>query len=421
MLKFIHSADIHLDSPLYGLERYPGAPVDTIRGATRQAMENLVSLAIEESVAFILIAGDLYDGDLKDYNTALFLSKELARMKDAGIRVFIISGNHDASSRMTKSIGMPDNVKWFSSKRPETVILGEIGVAIHGQGFHQRAVLDDLSSGYPEGIRDLFNIGILHTSASGSEGHEPYAPCKIETLLSKNYGYWALGHIHKRAVLHKDPWIVFSGNTQGRNIRETGPKGCTLVTVEDNRSVSVDHKDLHVLQWAECRIDVAGADTPEQIIDISRSHIEKVVEQMDDQLFAVRMIFEGACRAHDDLIKDPVKWVNEIRASVTDMSRESVWVEKIKMQTQARVDIAKVLSRNDPFSDLLRYISGVEKIDELPQSFIDDLMQLKSKLPRELLSGEEAISLDSPEFIRDIIKDAKQLLISRLLSRGDGR
>jgi DNA repair exonuclease SbcCD nuclease subunit len=98
-MKFIHAADIHLDSPLVGLRFYEGAPVDEIRGATRRAFQNLIELAITEKVDFILIAGDLYDGDWKDYNTGLFFLKEMAKLRDHGIRVFMISGNHDATSR----------------------------------------------------------------------------------------------------------------------------------------------------------------------------------------------------------------------------------------------------------------------------------------------------------------------------------
>jgi len=79
--RFIHAADIHLDSPLRGLDRYDGAPVEEIRGATRRALENLVDVCLAERVAFLLIAGDIYDGDWKDYNTGLFFHRQMSRLR----------------------------------------------------------------------------------------------------------------------------------------------------------------------------------------------------------------------------------------------------------------------------------------------------------------------------------------------------
>ncbi|RPJ77423.1 MAG: DNA repair exonuclease, partial [Desulfobacteraceae bacterium] len=197
-MKFIHTADIHLDSPLVGLQGYEGAPVAEIRGATRRAFQNLVELAAAEKVDIILIAGDLYDGDWKDYNTGLFFSAQMARLRDEGIRVVIISGNHDAASQITKHLRVPENVTVLSVRSPETLMIEELGLAIHGQGYPVRAVTDDLAGAYPPAAPHHVNIGLLHTSLDGREGHEPYAPTTVSALLAKGYDYWALGHVHAR-------------------------------------------------------------------------------------------------------------------------------------------------------------------------------------------------------------------------------
>ena len=224
-MKFIHAADIHLDSALRGLERYEGAPVDEIRNATRRAFDNLIELAITEAVDFVLLAGDLYDGDWKDYNTGLYFVERMGRLREAGIRVYMVAGNHDAASQITKHLRVPDNVRLFATRSPERVVLDDLAVAIHGQGFANRAVTDDLSQAYAQGDPQLFNIGLLHTCLDGKPGHEPYAPCSIDGLRSKGYQYWALGHVHAREVVCRDPWIIFPGNIQGRHIRETGDVG----------------------------------------------------------------------------------------------------------------------------------------------------------------------------------------------------
>lgn len=269
-MKFIHAADVHLDSPLKGLERYEGAPVEEIRSATRRAFDNLVELAVEEGVAFVLLAGDLYDGDWKDYNTGLYFVDRMRQLEVANILVFIVAGNHDAASQITKQLRLPDNVTLFATNKPQTVVLEELGVAIHGQGFAKRAVTEDMSLAYPQGDPHLFNIGLLHTCLDGKPGHEPYAPCSVDGLRTKGYKYWALGHVHTREIVSEEPWIVFPGNIQGRHIREIGPKGCTLVTVENGEVEVLEHRDLDVLRWARCTVDVSSSDTVDEIYALVR-------------------------------------------------------------------------------------------------------------------------------------------------------
>src|SRR5262245_28090371 len=186
-MKFLHAADLHLDSPLRGLDRYEGVPVDRFRGATRAALSNLCDLCLAEPVDFVLLAGDLYDGNWKDFRTGLFFVSQMTRLRDAGIPVLVVRGNHDAESALTRSLRLPANVVVLSSRAPETdaTTLERLGVVVHGQGYASRAVTHDLARSYPEAVPGLFNIGMLHTSVDGREGHASYAPCSVETLRSK--------------------------------------------------------------------------------------------------------------------------------------------------------------------------------------------------------------------------------------------
>src|SRR3954465_6654233 len=162
-ITFLHAADIHLDSPLRGLERYEHAPIDRIRGATRRAFERMIQLAIDRRVDFVLIAGDLYDGDWRDYNTGLPLVRELGRLRDAEIPVFLIAGNHDAANKMTRALRLPVNVRVLDADQSETVRLESLGVAIHGQSFARAAVTENLVARYPAAVSGWMNIGLLHT------------------------------------------------------------------------------------------------------------------------------------------------------------------------------------------------------------------------------------------------------------------
>jgi DNA repair exonuclease SbcCD nuclease subunit len=170
MFRFIHAADIHLDSPLLGLEKYEGAPAEEIRGATRKALENLVAVAIREKVDFVLIAGDLYDGEWKDAGTGLFFVRQTVRLREAGIPVFVISGNHDAQNKMTKELRFPENVVFFPHAKPATRRIENLEVAIHGQSYARADVTENLAANYPAAIDGAFNIGLLHTCGPGGQG-----------------------------------------------------------------------------------------------------------------------------------------------------------------------------------------------------------------------------------------------------------
>ncbi|MGA7878033.1 MAG: DNA repair exonuclease [Desulfoferrobacter sp.] len=416
MFKFVHAADIHLDSPLRGLARYEGAPVERIRRATRQALKNLVDLTLVEQADFLLIAGDLYDGDWKDYNTGLFFASEMSRLREAGIKVFIVAGNHDAGSQISRQLRMPDNVVQLSSKRPQTVTIDHLGVAVHGQGFSKAAVTEDLSIAYPPAASGFFNIGMLHTSVNGREGHEPYAPCTIDGLITKGYDYWALGHVHKREVLCEDPLIIFPGNIQGRHIRETGAKGCTLVIVQEGQIATVEHRDLDVVRWSVVQLDVTGALSPEEVVEMFVSWVKEQLDQSDGRLLAVRLLIVGHCRAHSGLMLNTERWVNEIRMSATDFSGGDLWIEKIEIQTGSRASLDEMLTREDAVGGLLRSIQRLDTNDEESLSIFDELSEFKRKLPPELHFGEQAIDLDDPDEHRAIIEDVKQILIGRLLS-----
>lgn len=417
MFKFLHTSDIHLDSPLKGIQRYGSEPLDEFRNATRKALQNLITLAISERVDFVLISGDLYDGDWKDFNTGLFLIRETAKLLEHNIRVFIVSGNHDAESQITRHLKLPENVYRFSTSEPETKLLDDLGVAIHGQGFAARAVSIDLSRSYPDAIPSLFNIGMLHTSLNGREGHEPYSPCSVEGLLSKQYDYWALGHVHKREVVSVNPFIIFPGNTQGRNIREAGPKGCTIVTVKNKENVHAVHHDIDLLRWSLCDLNVSGFETPDDILDLLSGRYKAIIEDNSGYPVIVRVGISGRCKAHNELSINPEKWIAEVDALAAQVGYGSLWIEKVIFRTDMDIDIEELIKSGDPLGDLIKFIEGLESLDEIIPLIKNDLQQLKKQLPKELLYGDDAIDIEFKRDVKDVINEVKQLLMTRLVYR----
>ncbi len=418
MFKFLHAADIHLDSPLKGLERYDEAPVEEIRGATRRALENLVQLAIDEEVAFVLLAGDLYDGNWKDFKTGRFFVAQMARLRDAAIPVYLIAGNHDAANKMTKALRLSDKnkVQMLRHHRPETVRLDELDVAIHGQSYAKAATTDDLSAGYPAPVPGAFNIGLLHTSATGREGHEPYAPCTVEGLRAKEYQYWALGHVHKREVLCEDPPILFPGNLQGRHVRESGPKGCTLVSVDDDYHVRAEPRWVDVFRWETCRVDSSRAETGDDLLDQLRERLDKLVDQADGRPLAVRVEVVGSSRVHETVASEPLRWEHEIRAVAQDAGAGSVWIEKVRLRTSPLMVVESTQPIEGPIAELIGLVSEARSDPELLAWLGDRLAPLQEKLPPELREGEAAIGLDSAETLRETLDHVEQMLIRRLLA-----
>lgn len=419
-MKFVHAADLHIDSPLRGLERYEGAPVELIRGATRRALEHLVRLCIEEEVELLVIAGDLYDGDWRDYSTGLFFCRQMARLREAGVVVVWIRGNHDAASKLTAHLRPTDNVHELAHARPVTLELelGGVSVAVHGQGFPRARITEDLSERYPAPVPGAFNLGLLHTALDGREGHDAYAPCRVESLANKGYDYWALGHVHRREEVRQDPWIVFPGNLQGRHARETGKKGATLVTVQDSRVVEVEHRALDAVRWTHIGFDARGAASVDDVLDGVREQLAREVTEAEGRLLAARVSITGTTRAHAALGMQAERLEQEIRALALDIGRDAAWVEKVLLNTRPEGDPLSLRARQDPLGALLRAVDGLRGDEAELGVLLEELSELRRKLPRELLDGPDAARLGDTAGVRALLDDIEGLLLPLLTEEG---
>ena len=418
MFRFIHAADIHLDSPLRGLANYETAPAEVIRNACRRAFENLVDLAIEKDVSFVLLAGDLYDSDWKDYNTGIFMSRQVGRLDKAGIRVLAVTGNHDAANRITKALALPKNMVFFPASKPRTEELDGLRVAVHGQGFRMRHVNENLASGYPNALEGMFNIGLLHTSLDGREGHDVYAPCTAQDLRSKGYQYWALGHVHKFEVVERDPWIVFPGCVQGRNIRETGPKGCVLVTVEDREVSSAEHRELDVMRWELCTVDITGVADNAELLDRTRDAMISVQSGAEGRPVAMRVRLEGVISAHE-IGARPAQVEQEIRALAAELGDEDLWVEKVRFAASRKLDLTEVLEEGGPLASLLNEILTEVEDAGAVDGLVEIVAEIRQKLPLEAVSEKTGLDLENPDYVAGLIREAKEMLVGRLLTGGD--
>lgn len=414
MLRFLHVADPHLDSPLEGLAAREDAPTALIRSATRRAFENMVQLAIAERVSFIVIAGDLYDRDWRDYSTGLFFKAQMLQLQRHGIPVYLIAGNHDAASVITRRLSLPENVHSFSTRTTETKEVPGTPVVIHGRGFPDRAVTENLALEYPHALPGRFNIGLLHTSLTGSPEHDSYAPCSVADLISRGYDYWALGHIHQPTVISENPWIVFAGNCQGRHARECGPRGCRLVSVGDQLAVkAVDWHDLDVMRWEQITINIPGLTTEAEVEQALASALRTAVNSAGGRLLAARLIFHGATSLHYDFHRHPEKWSATAISTALEFGSDAVWLEKIVFRTGPVIDPATLAQRDSLTASLLADLAtAAARPLSLPEDCTDMLALLPGDLRADLLRDT------APENRAALMADVQAIILASLATKG---
>ncbi|GAB5406217.1 MAG: DNA repair exonuclease [Aureliella sp.] len=410
--KFLHVADIHLDSPLAHLRKLDPAAATRLQAASRTALERVVATAIENSVSAVVVAGDLFDAPVEDASAGIWVESQFRKLVRAEIPVILIRGNHDALSNARRVIDWSDGVHELSSCDAESIRLDAAGLAVHGQSFGNRVVADDIASQYPDAIPGLFNIGVLHTSLAGNPNHDTYAPTSISVLESKGYDYWALGHIHARSEksLSDKCYVGYSGITQGRHIRETGSKGCHLVSIQDGQLSSVEFVPTDSLRWYELVVELDNAsslgDIEELVIAAAESHR---VDNPDVEL-AVRVRLSGATPVHAELTSPGV--TTELSNLLSDRLSElgPVWLEKIKISTRPLTTFdADALVR--PLGYIERVATQLKTSDVAREGLEKDLDDLMRKARGEL--QDSGLSIEDDE-LAEIVSQAEDLLVARL-------
>lgn len=420
--KILHIADPHVDSPLRGLAKYPGLPDDELRSATRRAFANAVSFAIQEAVDLVLIAGDLFDGTWRDMGTGLWAVDQFSRLREAEIPVGFIRGNHDALSKVAPKLNWPENVFEFGANAAETWTLENIGVAVHGQSFATQAEERDLAAAYPAAIPNLFNIGLLHTSLAGSPDHDTYAPTSTQTLQAKGYDYWALGHIHLREIIEGPAPIVFAGNLQGRHVRETGPKGASLLTVEDRRLVSHQFIPLDVVRWQRADITVHEDDSLDDVLSNVHLELANLRAAADERPIAVRVELAGIAGCHDEL--SGAGQVAELTNSVRSMARDhdDVWIEKVRVRTSPPVDIDSLRKSDGLLAALFDDFERLQKEDDaLSKWNVGKQFKplINQAIKKDVSLRDCGIDVDSADDQRRWLAEAEAILLATLAGEGE--
>ncbi|MFK7994955.1 MAG: exonuclease SbcCD subunit D [Granulosicoccus sp.] len=374
MIKLIHTADVHLDSPLQTLALRNPVLREKVQCASRNAFVRIVDQAIVQQVSAVLIAGDLFDGAARSAKTAAFLLAELARLENANIRVFYIKGNHDAENPLTGETTLPANVHVFDGDGGKVQLEGS-DVWIHGVSFTEKKAEQSLLNKFSTPVADAINIGMLHTSLNGSASHDVYAPCTVQELIDTGFNYWALGHIHKRQVHCEAPWIVMPGIPQGRDIGESGPQAATMITIDESR-ITTSEFPTSSIEFITVPLDVTELEDVTALRTLAKAALEKLVTalQSDDAIVRVCLQGQNALRWH--WLRDRDQWAATFDLLCQDTGR--LWMEKLIFDIQ---DSPKTVSDKSALGELAGLMSGIRAEDAFNEEAVALINEVLATLP----------------------------------------
>lgn len=347
--------------------------------ASREAFDNLIALAIVTECRFVLLAGDIFDGELRNFQTGLYFLDGMRRLGEAGIDVLMVLGNHDSANRFADKLALTGNVHLFPKAKAGSATLDDVGAVIHGRSFPRWDMDEDMARDYPAAVPGMFNIGLLHTACAGSEGpHARYAPCTLEQLTNHGYDYWALGHVHAHVVLSDTPHIVYPGNLQGRHPREEGPKGAVLVEVTDGAVASLEHHPLDSVRWVALSVDISNCADRVELLDTVRDLLQLRCTEAGERPVALRLALTGMSPLHSGLHLGALAVREDVEALLATLSHD-VWLEKLILAT-APPSVAEAI---DP-SIAGRIDLEVQRLAQtghIEQALEERLTEIRTKLP----------------------------------------
>ncbi len=404
---FIHTADVHLDAPFEGIGAASEKVGRALAEATYEAFSRVVDTALARAVDFVVIAGDAYNARDKSLRAQLRFRDQMARLAEADIEVFVAQGNHDPASGWSAGLVLPSNVHFFSAEhveRFEVVRDGESVAAVYGRSFARAAESSNLALGYRRAPGDAIAIGVLHANVGGNRDYDAYAPANLDDLRTSGMDYWALGHIHKQAILSQNPWVVYSGSPQGLNPKETGPHGCFVVEIAAGGSVTLTHVETAPIAWAQVALDASSCDGIDDLMSALETECERL--RADEQRHVVvRVALVGRSPAHGDLVRAGVieALFEELRSQQASRG-PWVWIDRLSDRTAAPLDLDALRSGADFASEVMRIADELAADSAATAVLCDEIASpVATSLPGGYVPGVGAA--DAVERARNAVLD----------------
>ncbi|EAD5761277.1 exonuclease SbcCD subunit D [Listeria monocytogenes] len=396
-IQFLHMADLHLDSPFIGLSTLPQPLFSAIQESTFQSLERITTVAIKEAVDFVLIAGDIYDSEDQSVRAQARFAKEMKRLEAANIPVFMIHGNHDFIEKHKEKLALPSNVHVFSEQvevMSYKTVTG-VSVNIYGFSYNERHIRSSRVGEYKiQGDAD-FHIALLHGSeVSSSEEHDVYAPFRVQEISKKGFDYWALGHIHKRQLLAESPSIYYPGNIQGRNRKESGEKGASIITLSE-ASTTIDFIGTSPIIWEEAvitlpensEINAFYRETTKLLESYqgrSHSYFLHIIVKMENKQKIDTNDWLQMLQEEVEITDNTFVWIHKLTTEITNQSNSQTWYEshlageEIKHSFETLQDESAFYQAVEALyleSGVSRYLDDLSEIDR-ERLLHDALMEL---------------------------------------------
>lgn len=403
-ITFIHAADLHLGGMFSGFRHLPDTLYEKLRTCSYEALRNLIQTAITEKVDFVILAGDIYDGNDRSLKAQIQFQKAMEQLNKEGIPVYLIHGNHDFLEGNYFNLSLPPNVHIFGREVEVKEHVKEDGTSsmLYGFSYGQRHIKERMIEGYIKQPSGDFHIGLLHGNLDGETAHGNYAPFTKMELVQKGFDYWALGHIHKRMLVLNEPYAVYPGCLQGRNRKETGEKGFYLVHLSETET-KLDFRPASVLNWQEETVEASGLEMNRLIQHINER--KEHYRQAGKDILLELILDASKAKEEDWLYSD----MDELLEAVQEGEEEEtprVWIHTMKLIPPAWMDegtdetqsfLAELL---DVSADL-----GKEQFEELIAPL------LTHSAARKYVKGWDYASQ------KEIILEANMELVKRLNSR----
>lgn len=424
--RFLHCADLHLDSPFRGVSRYSAFVAERLREAAFQAFEKVVDLALQEEVDCVLIAGDLYNDADRSLRAQLELQRQLVRLSEAGVYVYVAHGNHDPLLGESADLKLPDKVFCFESSVGIFPLLargGERVGSIWGYSYPVRDVADNIAVQMIPSQEDREHglcLAMLHCNVGGIEGHENYAPCSLDDLKKSGMDYWALGHIHRPMILEKGaPWVVYSGTIQGRSIKETGPHGCSVVRVSEQGHISSLFCPTDIVRWKNTSLDISSFRTDQDILNAFDMLKSELREAAEERGLIVRVAIKGRSPLHRSLTRDG--YLDDLTAELNCEEERSdfVWIEGCIDESNPDYNLDNLKKTQTFVGDFLREVeyvtSHISNKEELFET-IDGALGSSRWRRRDLEFLLEAFTIKD---VGDIVKEVEIIGADGLMGEED--
>ena len=415
-VRFVHTADLHLDTPFKGLSNWNADLSRKLKDATFKSFRNIIDLCIDKKVDFLIISGDIFDSENKSLAAQLRFVTELKRLSDNGIAAYFTCGNHDHLKSWLDTIKLPENVYRFGSSRGQFEIFKKGGNAIaniHGISFSDKVVKENLAADFKLApITAPISIAILHGTVGAPGPHENYAPFKPKDIAGKGFDYWALGHIHKEKVVSRsNPAIIYPGNPQGRDFGESGQKGCYLVEISKGNKPVAEFIPTQLIRFENLEIDLSAADKPEFLQAKINETLEKVDNFAAEANYILRINLTGRTILHKYLNEKAE--INELIGLFNEGQLDQQyfrWIDQIYSNTRPDIDIEKIKNGVGFPAETLKnfdtYLEDNRKLAELINKIEEEFINVAAK--KEIAEIGEDIN-------KEMLEKAKMILLDKLI------